>query len=239
MNITQQRLTTHGQIIALREGLTVRAIADRLVVSTSTVTRLIRRYAETERRPRPRLTTGDEDATIIVAIQNNPFSNAVAIREALHLDVCAQTVRSCLHEAGKQHRVPAFAQQYVREDPEFWSRVVFTDEKTFASTNHGKIHLWRPNRTRYDRAHIYEVARSGCVTLSVWCYISLHGMGDVFQIHGRFTANKFLDIVRNQFLPSIQERNFPFPAGPITFINDPHGQSSALVFDGQQHLRLL
>ncbi|KAG7156759.1 putative Transposable element Tc1 transposase-like 34, partial [Homarus americanus] len=136
--------------------LTVRAIADRLAVSTSTVKRLIRRYAETgiltdlERRPRPRLTTRDEDATIIVAIQNNPFSNAVAIREALHLDVCAQTIRSCLHEAGKQHRVPA---QYTREDPEFWSRVVFTDEKTCQ---------YQP---RYDRAHIYEVARSGRVTL--------------------------------------------------------------------------
>ncbi|KAG7166709.1 putative Transposable element Tc1 transposase-like 41 [Homarus americanus] len=146
MNTTQQHLTTRGQIIALRqEGLTVRAIADRLAVSTSTVKRWIRRYAET------------------VAIRNNPFSNTVAVREALHLDVCAQTVRSRLHEASIQHRVLAikerlteqhrtgrlqFAQQYVGEDLEFWSRVVFTDEKTFASTNHSKIHLWRPNRTR-------------------------------------------------------------------------------------------
>ncbi|KAG7157228.1 putative Transposase-containing protein 12 [Homarus americanus] len=105
----------------------------------------------------------DEDAAIIVAIRNNPFSNYVAIREALRLDVCAQTVRSHLDEAGIQHRVPAikewlteqhrtgrlqFAQQYVGEDLEFSSRVVFTHEKTFASPNHGKIHLWRPNRTR-------------------------------------------------------------------------------------------
>ncbi|KAG7157132.1 putative Transposable element Tc1 transposase-like 37 [Homarus americanus] len=202
MNTTQQSLTTRGQKITLREeGLTVRSIADRLAVSTSTVKRWIRRYAETdiltdlERRPRPRLTTMDEDAVIIAAIRNNPFSNPVAIREAFHLDVCTQTVRSRLHEASIQHRVPAikerlteqhrtgrlqFAQQYVGEDLEFWSRVVFTDEKTFASTNHSKTHLWRLNRTRYDRAHIYEVARSGHVTLNVWCYISLHGMGDVF-----------------------------------------------------------
>ncbi|KAG7177314.1 putative Transposable element Tc1 transposase-like 18 [Homarus americanus] len=139
--MAQQRLTTRGQIIALlEEGLTMRAIADRLAVSTSTVKR-------------------EEDAAIIVAIQNNPFSNAGAIREALHLDVCAQTVRSRLLEAGIQRRVSAikerltdqhrtgrlqFAQQYVGEDLEFWSRVVFTDEKTFASTNHGKIHMWRP-----------------------------------------------------------------------------------------------
>ncbi|KAG7156746.1 putative Transposable element Tc1 transposase-like 32, partial [Homarus americanus] len=52
-----------------------------------------------------------------------------------------------------------FAQQYVGEDLESLSRIVFTYEKTFVSTYHGKIHLWRPNRTRYDRAHIFEVAR--------------------------------------------------------------------------------
>ncbi|XP_042218390.1 vesicle-associated protein 1-1-like isoform X1 [Homarus americanus] len=55
-----KHLTTCCQIIALREeGLTVRAIADQLAVSTSTVKRWIRRYAEMgiltdlERRPRP------------------------------------------------------------------------------------------------------------------------------------------------------------------------------------------
>ncbi|KAG7163744.1 putative Homeodomain-like domain-containing protein 11, partial [Homarus americanus] len=99
MNTAQQRLTTRGQIIALREeGLTVRAIADRLAVSTSTVKRWIRRYAETDlvmsvchrvngipgydtvdpktivsisrkkTPPPPRLTTRDEDAAIIAAI---------------------------------------------------------------------------------------------------------------------------------------------------------------------------
>ncbi|KAG7158984.1 putative Homeodomain-like domain-containing protein 13 [Homarus americanus] len=68
MNTTQQHLTTRSQIIALREeGLTVRAIADQLAVSTSTVKRWIIRYAETERRPRTRLTTRDEDASIIAA----------------------------------------------------------------------------------------------------------------------------------------------------------------------------
>ncbi|KAG7175263.1 putative Transposable element Tc1 transposase-like 20 [Homarus americanus] len=111
MDTTQQSLTTRDQIIARREeGLTVRAITDQLAVSTSTVKRCIRRYAETERRPRPQLTTQGEYAAIRAAIRNNPFSNPVAIREALHL-VSAQTVRSRLHEAGIQHRVPAIKER--------------------------------------------------------------------------------------------------------------------------------
>ncbi|KAG7163941.1 putative Homeodomain-like domain-containing protein 14, partial [Homarus americanus] len=102
MNTTQQRLITRGQIIALREeGLPVRAITDQLDVSTSTV----------KRRPRPRLTTRDEDAAIIAAIQNNPLFDAVTIREALHLD----------ERLAEQHRTGRlqFAQQYVGEEPEF------------------------------------------------------------------------------------------------------------------------
>ncbi|KAG7173707.1 putative Transposable element Tc1 transposase-like 49, partial [Homarus americanus] len=191
-NTTQQRLTTRGQIIALREeGLIchrrttccfdfnceeVMSVCHSIngIPSYDTGDQKTLLCLFSERRPRPRLTTRDEDA---------------AIREALHLDICAQTVRSHLHEAVIQNRVPAikerltyqhrngrlqFAQQYVGEDLEFWSRVVFTDEKTFASTNHGKIHLWRPNRMRYNRAHIYEVARSGHVTLNMWGYISQH-----------------------------------------------------------------
>ncbi|KAG7154093.1 hypothetical protein Hamer_G024957 [Homarus americanus] len=108
-----------------------------------------------KRRPRPRLTTRDENETIIAVIQNNPFSNAAATREALHLKVCAQTVGRTYNTES----LPLPGNMWGRT----WSfgRVVFTDEKTFASTNHGKIHLWRPNYTGYDRAHIYEVPRSG------------------------------------------------------------------------------
>ncbi|KAG7157168.1 putative Transposable element Tc1 transposase-like 38, partial [Homarus americanus] len=115
------------------KALPVRAIADRLVVSTSTVKRWIRRYVETgiltdlERRPRPRLTTRGEDAAIIAAVQNNPFSNAVSIREALHLNICPQTVgHVCMRRTyntvpaikerlTEQHRTGRlqFAQQYV------------------------------------------------------------------------------------------------------------------------------
>ncbi|KAG7172823.1 hypothetical protein Hamer_G007071 [Homarus americanus] len=95
MNTTQQRLTTRGQIIALREeGLTVMSVCHSVNgisgYDTGDPKTILCLFSE--RRPRPRLTTKDEDAVIIAAIQNNPFSNAVAIREVLHLDVCAQTV---------------------------------------------------------------------------------------------------------------------------------------------------
>ncbi|KAK4325664.1 hypothetical protein Pmani_003757 [Petrolisthes manimaculis] len=73
-------------------------------MSRRTVQKWIRRQEETgslldaERRPRPRVTTRQED-NIQQAVQNDAFTNAVAIRERLHLNVSAQTVRRRLREA--------------------------------------------------------------------------------------------------------------------------------------------
>lgn len=116
-----------------------------------------------ERRPRSRATSREEDQRIIQAAENDPFTNAKAIREELSLEVSAETVRRRLHQAAIHHRVPAkkelltdahraarlaFARQYVGKGMEFWERTIFTDEKSFSSSNHGKIHLWRRNDTR-------------------------------------------------------------------------------------------
>ena len=116
-----------------------------------------------ERRPRPRVTTPAQDDAILQAVHDYPFTNAVSIREQLHLDVTPQTVRRRLREAGIRHRIPArkerlteqhraarlaFARQYVDRGVDFFSRFVFTDEKTFNSTNHGLVHNWRPHNTR-------------------------------------------------------------------------------------------
>lgn len=45
-------------------------------------------------------------------------------------------------------------------------------------------------------------------------------MGDVTNIEGRFTAAKYINILQDFFLPSLRERNFPFPPGPIMFVQD-------------------
>ena len=97
--------------------------------------------------------------------------------------------------------------------------------------------------SRYDRRHIYEEARSGHVTVNVWGWFSIHGMGDVKRIEGRFTAAKYLDILQDFFLPSLQVQNHPFPDGPILFVHDHSPIHTARVvnqwFDGREDLQLL
>ncbi|KAK3883710.1 hypothetical protein Pcinc_011967 [Petrolisthes cinctipes] len=60
-----------------------------------------------ERRPRPRLTSREDDANIRRAVQEDPFTKAVAIRDRLYLNVTPETVRNHLKDAGIRHRIPA------------------------------------------------------------------------------------------------------------------------------------
>ncbi|KAK4316369.1 hypothetical protein Pmani_012498 [Petrolisthes manimaculis] len=104
---------------------------------------------------RARKTTAEEDRRTRDYFETHPFSNAIAAREYLRLDLSAETIRKRMKEMGFRHRTPAikpklterhqelrlqFAQQYVHQELNFWGRVIFSDEKTFSSTSHGKLH---------------------------------------------------------------------------------------------------
>ncbi|KAK3896189.1 hypothetical protein Pcinc_000111 [Petrolisthes cinctipes] len=93
MNRQQTAIAKRAQIIALHdEGLSSRVIAQRLAVSRTTVQKWIHRHEETgnlldaERRPPPRLTSRAQDEAIQQAVRDDPFTNAVSIRERLRLN---------------------------------------------------------------------------------------------------------------------------------------------------------
>lgn len=144
-------------------------IARILNVDRSTVQRWRKRHEETnslenKRRPGgPRHTTEEEDALIINAATDNPLTTAVRIKASTEVNVGVHTVRKRLHEAGLHHRTPAtkpfitetnreerlgFALEYYPVEATFWQQVVFCDEKTFASDDHGRLHCWRRDNTR-------------------------------------------------------------------------------------------
>ncbi|KAK4306442.1 hypothetical protein Pmani_021738 [Petrolisthes manimaculis] len=193
MEARERRISFRGRIVGCHEaGQSIRTIAKNLGISTRTVLRWIRRSEDTDwygNLPRgrpPRCTTPAQRRDILQAAEADPQTNAVAIRESLHLDVSERTVRRVLHEAGVHHRTPAnkefltdqhregrllFAQQYVDKPEEFWKRVIWTDEKTFSSSCHGKRQCWRRNDTRDSPENV-----------NIWGWVSWHGMGDMQQI---------------------------------------------------------
>ena len=103
------------------------------------------------------------DALIIDIATQNPLTTAVQVKITTQVNVGVHTVRKRLPEAGPHHRTPAtkpfftqanregrlgFALEYFSAEAAFWKKVVFCDEKTFASEAHGPLRCWRPDNTR-------------------------------------------------------------------------------------------
>lgn len=260
----KNRIALRGRIIGLHDaGKTPAEIALELGITTDTVYLWIRRWneegtlADHNRTGRRRLTDADQDRMLRNASVASPFSNAVAITQECGLPISARTVRRRLHEQGLHHRTPAvkeklterhrelrlqFARDYAAYDMDFWGRVIFCDEKTFASTTHGRARCWRENNTRYDRRHIYEIAQSGHVTCNLWGWISLYGVGELTDINGRFTADQYIEILEEVMLPSVRAYVLPYPER-IVFVQDQCPVHTARVvrqwFNEHQEIELL
>lgn len=75
---------------------------------------------------------------------------------------------------------------------------------------------------RYDEEHIYELHRSGHTTCNVWGYMSVHGVGDLERNIGLFTQDRYLQFLSEDLLASLENWDFPFPPGPIYFLQVYH-----------------
>ena len=55
------------------------------------------------------------------------------------------------------------------------------------------------------------MARSGHVTVNLWGWIFLHGVGELTDIEGRLNAEKYIEILEEVMLPSVRAYALPFP----------------------------
>ena len=116
----------------------------------------------------------------------------------MNIDTSVYTVRRRLHEGGLHRYTPVykekltaslrasrmqFAENHLDWRIEDWAKVIFSDEKSFSSTDHGKLHCWRPYNTRYNSSNIHEEARSGHVTANMWGWINYSGVGELTEIN--------------------------------------------------------
>lgn len=49
------------------------------------------------------------------------------------------------------------------------------------------------------------------MTCNVWCWLHLYGLGELTEIHRRFTADQYLEILEEVMLPSVRAMALPYP----------------------------
>ncbi|KAK4300057.1 hypothetical protein Pmani_027714 [Petrolisthes manimaculis] len=90
MESRQRRAVERGRIIGMREaGHSISEIARDLGLTRQTVQRWLTRWEESgnledrQRSGRPKMTSAEDTAGIRAAVERNPFTNSVSVREQL------------------------------------------------------------------------------------------------------------------------------------------------------------
>lgn len=170
---------------------------------------------------RPRTSTIEQDNALIEYTTNHPFSAATKSMEEAHFPAsqwtahrrirqhgllnCAASQKVRLNDETKNNRLE-WAQQHIKNDQDFWDRVVFSDEKVFQSANNGRLRVYRPRGQKFDEQFVHPTDNSGRFSLHVWGWISAQGHGALHVADGALNAPAYVQILQDVMLPSVQHR---------------------------------
>lgn len=207
------------------EGLSYRTIAGRLGVSHSTVSRVVRRFRETndhKRRPgqgRPRVTTAVHDRFIRLRALRERFTTSRAIQmqlRAIHnVQPCVETVARRLRSSNLKVRIPArgpaltpehrrarlqFAREHIGWNIENWQRVCFSDESRFSLySSDRRVRVIRRPHERYAQCNIQPTHMFNGGSIMVWGGISFHEKTNLVPLReGSLNSRRYIDEILSE-----------------------------------------
>ena len=93
--------------------------------------------------------------------------------------------------------------------------------------------------TRFAPAHVATRQRSGRVSVHVWGWVDGHGRGTLHRIDGRFNADGYQRLLREEFLPAVRVMR----ATPVLMMQDNSpihtARSTREFFEQQEDINLL
>ena len=208
------------------QGMTSRAIATSVGCGKSTVNRILKRVrsegtiANKRSTGRPRKTSERADHFLSLLARRDPLASARELKEsaaAAGVHVSVKTIARRLKEKGLMSRIQrtkplltpaaarrrlAFAKKYRLMPPSFWRRVIWSDESKFELiSNRRRTRVWRTAREAFARRMV-KVRVKHSKYVMIWGCFSYSGVGKLVVIRDKLTADKFIDIINDNLLPS-------------------------------------
>ena len=229
-------------IVALRnDGRKPPYIARHLKCNVKTVRAVLRRFRDTgipgsgSRSGRPRATTADEDLEIAVTARVERFTSPRRVKRQLQLDVSPRTIDRRMQEAGLFGRVArhkrdyteaqirtrlSFAHGYADKDVDWWSKVLFSDEKIFWGKGFcGRAWVRREKGTALEPVNCVNKTAHP-VKVNVWACFAAGGQGYIHIFNENLDAALMKRILAANLLPSA-ELHFSFdPPEQWYFLHD-------------------
>lgn len=209
------------------DGRSQRYVANRFMVSRSTVQRVYTRFIETgayTRRPGTgpsRVTTNRDDRFIVSVSLRNRHLTAVETRNELqhvrNVNVSERTVRRRLNEANlvsrrpatgpellREHRVARlqFAREHQNWNAIDWGRVLFTDESRFCLRSpDGRGRVWRRRGERYAECTFSPRVSFQGGSVMVWAGISMEARTELYLVpRGSLNADRYINEILEDYV---------------------------------------
>lgn len=220
----------------LNEGKSMAKVGEILNLSKSTVQTILNNYKKNKsfeslpRTGRPLKLDERIRRKILREVTENPKKSSIEIKNDIKryygIEVHADTVRRCLKKSGLQSCIARkkpyishinkkkrfdYATKYKDahlKDSTFWEKVIFTDECKFnLFGNDGRARVWRKRGTSLEQKNVCSTVKHGGGSVMVWGCMSADGVGKLRFIDGIMNSRGYIDILKNDFLPSVEKLN--------------------------------
>jgi hypothetical protein len=209
--------------------------------ASSTVFSIMKKWRQTETVERlpgsggHLVSTPNDDEALLNIVQNSPFTDAVAAVNITNFPGSVWTTRRRIkannlrnYKAAKKIRLTprhmeariGFSLQHLVKHDDFWSRVIFSDEKVFQSSPNGQLRVYRRRNTRYDEQYIQKTERSGRFSVNMWAWIFAVSPGVMLHVEPRLNADVYIMILEDvmlRFVRSFSQWRVYFPTGQLSY----------------------
>jgi transposase len=151
--------------------------------------------------------------------------------------VCKQTVRRCLlrnkvkcyiktkkpllSERHKGNRLK-FVENFSHYDYLGWKAVIWSDECKFALLNtNNREFYWKRRSDPIQDCHIKKTLKFGGGSIMTWGCITSEGVGKLIRIDGIMTAEKYIKILEEGLLGTLEDYQLPIASSLFMHDNDP------------------
>lgn len=215
-------------IIKMKEsGKTYRELAVFWNKTPAAIYKIIRAFKEVgrisigARSGRPKVTDKRTDLRIRTISESDPHLSVPKIRAKLIKEgkrvPTDQTIRRRLHAIGMHGRVARklpymskanikkrmqFYCRHVLKPPEFWNRILWTDESMIRLTHsHGRMFVWRAKGEMLSYKCAKPTLKSIQRGVMVWGCISCYGIGKIVLLEGKVNSDVYLNLLKDVIIP--------------------------------------
>lgn len=209
------------------EGFPSQEVARRTGVNRSTVTCVYKQLCKnpdfTYVKPksgRPQKLTQKDGQFAALELARGCARSAVELQRDFFPHVHVETVRNALREQGlsahRRQKVPYLSHHHIHSRLKWatahkswligdWRKVIFSDESKFnLFGSDGLQYCWRKKGQALDPRYTKKQVKHGGGKVMVWGCVTADGVGQLCRIDGRMDSNKYISILQEAYLGTLE-----------------------------------